>query len=207
MTHYYGELPVKVSAETFPAGTKVKYLQQRYGSFYPKPGSKLMERVSERIGTVFNACEADGVYFDGAEGMMTIYGTEKGRETTFRKFRQKDDEIVCESACLYPYSWWYRSRIGPWDHAEWGAKRFVDEHIRCLDDYAVNANLLRVNLGWWGPMMGCHMARQHFSDEMEYNGCKGAAIDAADGFQLPDPFNSVNAKPVHFHSEDQLDVR
>ena len=206
VTQYYGALPVKVSAETFPAGTKVKYLQQRYGSFYPKPGSKLMERVSERIGTVFNACEADGVYFDGAEGMMTIYGTEKGRETTFRKFRQKDDEIVCESACLYPYSWWYRSRIGPWDHAEWGAKRFVDEHIRCLDEYAVRANLLRVNLGWWGPMMGCHMARQHFSDEMEYNGCKGAAIDAADGFQLPDPFASVNAMPVHFHTEDQLAI-
>jgi hypothetical protein len=203
-TQYFGSLPVKISAETFPVGTKVKYMQQRYGSFYPKPGSKLMERVSERIGEVFNACKADGVYFDGAEGMMTIYGTEKGRETTFRKFRQKDNEIIAESACLYPYSWWYRSRIGPWDHAEWGAKRFIDEHIRCLDEYAVKANLLRVNLGWWGPMMGCYMARQHFSDEMEYNGCKGAAIDAADGFQLPDPLNSINAKPVYFHTEDQL---
>ena len=205
-TQYFGDLPVKVSDETFPAGTKVKYLQQRYGSFYPKPGSRLMERVSSRIGEVFNACEADGVYFDGAEGMMTIYGTEKGRETTFRKFRQKDDEIICESACLYPYSWWYRSRIGLWDHAEWGAKRFVDEHIRCLDEYATKANLLRVNLGWWAPMMGCAMARQHFSDEMEYNGCKGAAIDAADGFQLPGSYGSVNTNSVHFHTEDQLAI-
>ena len=205
-TQYYGDLPIKVSSETFPAGTKVRYMQQRYGSFYPKPGSKLMEQVSSRIAEVFNACGANGVYFDGAEGMMTIYGTEKGRETTFRKFAQDESGIICESACLYPYSWWYRSRIGPWDHAEWGVKRFIDEHIRCLDEYATKANLLRVNLGWWGPMMGCEMARQHFSDEMEYNGCKGAAIDAADGFQLPDPFGSINTNSVHFHSEDQLAI-
>ncbi|MDD4016747.1 MAG: hypothetical protein PHV28_02275 [Kiritimatiellae bacterium] len=205
-TQYHGAIPIKVSACSYPVGTKVYYFQQRYGSFYPKPGSKLMQRVSDRIGRVFNACKGDGVYFDGAEGMMTVNGTEVGRETTFRQFRQKDGEIVCESACLYPYSWWYRSRIGPWDHAEWGAKRFVDEHIKCLDEYAVKANLLKVNLGWWSPMMGCHMARQHFSDEMEYNGCKGAAIDAADGFQLPDPSNSVNRKPVHFHTEQQLAI-
>lgn len=205
-SHFDGCLPVKVSEQTFPAGTKVKYAQQRYGSFYPKPDSKLMERVSVRLGEVFAACEADGVYFDGAEGMMTIYGTEKGRETTFRKFRQKDNEIICESACLYPYSWWYRSRIGPWDCAQWGAKRVTDEHIRCLDEYAKKANLLRVNLGWWCPAMGSSMVRQHFSDEMEYKGCKNAAVDAADGFSIPDPFCSINTNNVHFHTEDQLAI-
>ena len=205
-TQYEGVKDITVSTETFPVGTRVDFLQQRYGSFYPKPGSKLMERVSNRIAEIFNACRGDGVYFDGAEGMMTRYGTEVGRETTFRKFSNANDSIICESACLYPYSWWYRSRIGPWDAAEWGAKRFIDEHIRCLDEYANKANFLRVNLGWWQPMMSCAMARGHYTDEMEYCGAKGAGVDAADGFQLPGIDVSVNVKPVYFNTEDQLTV-
>ena len=205
-TQFQGERKIRVSDVTYPVGTKVYYPQQRYGAFYPKPGSPLMETVANRISNVFNACGGEGVYFDGAEGMMTVAGTEVGRETTFRKFENPKNDTICESSCLHPYSWWYRSRIGPWDAAEWGAKRFVDEHVRCLDEYATKANLLKVNLGWWIPMMDCPMARGHFSDEMEYNGCKGTAIDAADGFQIPDPFGSINAKPVNFHSEDQLAI-
>ena len=54
-TQYCGVRNVTVSRETFPVGTRVDYLQQRYGSFYPKPGSKLMERVSDRIAEARNA--------------------------------------------------------------------------------------------------------------------------------------------------------
>lgn len=205
-TQYCGVRNVTVSRETFPVGTRVDYLQQRYGSFYPKPGSKLMARVSDRIAEVFNACGGDGVYFDGAEGMMTRHGTEVGRETTFRKFDNGGRAIVCESACLYPYSWWYRSRIGPWDSAEWGAKRFVDEHIRCVCEYATKANLLRVNLGWWGLQMDCPMARGHYTDEIEYCAAKGAAMDAANGLQVPGIDVNVNRRPVCFHTEDQMTV-
>ncbi|MDD4018126.1 MAG: hypothetical protein PHV28_09285, partial [Kiritimatiellae bacterium] len=193
-----GEYPVKV-AGTFRPGEKVDYLRSCYSAFYPVPDSPLMDRTAEAIDKVFNHCGMEEIYFDGSEGMGTRYDVDRMRENIFRMLNQGPNGIVNEASCMNAYHWWFRSRLWPWDHNWYGARRLHDLHTKMTLDLARNSNFLGCNLGWWAPLAAAETGRGHFLDEMEYYMCKNAAYDSSMSMQGM----YVTDGPLSFNVEKQ----
>ncbi len=166
----------KTKPAAYPVGARCDYLHQRYIAFYPDPDSPLADDLASRLANVRNVCGIDSFYFDGSEGMGTRYGIDKLRHLIYGHFTQPP---VAEASCWGAHNWWFHSRVGAWDHAVWGAKRFHDAHIRSTVEDARKANFMEPQMGWWQPRVGSAQARGHFSEEMEYFAGKNAAFDAA----------------------------
>lgn len=158
-----------------PAGARVDYLQQRYQSFVPQFGTPLVARIAAKVGDVFCACGHSDIYFDGAEALGSRQNLDVVRRQIFEALHASP---VVESSNGGAHGWWYRSRLGTWDHPRWAAKRFHDLHIRQLVEMR-KANLLSVQSGWWKPHSANEDIRGHFLDEMEYFAGKNAAYDFA----------------------------
>ena len=180
------------------AGEAVDYLRQRYLSFYPEPGSALADEVAGSIASVFNACQADQIYFDGSEGMGTRYNIDWMRN---RMFRAIGRDILVEASTLNAHNWYFHSRLNAWDYPSWNLNAFNDQHV------AVNANVRKADLlvpqmGWWATLPPRSVARGHLREEIEYVAGKTAALDAS--FAI----SSIPAKPVpeSFMKLDQLTI-
>ena len=178
------------------AGARADYLRQIYIAFYPQPDSALAADLADHIANVFNTCQLDQIYFDGAEGMGSRYGIDAMRHAIFK--RLQGDPLV-ESSCDGEHNWWLRSRFGTWDHPVWAAKRFQDLHIATCAQHRLT-DLLEPQMGWWAPRMPSPQARGHFLDEMEYFACKNLGLDSAMSIQGI----SVSGGPLPFHIEKQL---
>lgn len=188
----------KTKPATHAAGDGAGYLQQRYIAFYPEPGSKLADDLSQCIANVFNTCELDQIYFDGSEGMMSRYGIDFMRHDIFKRLR---GDALVEASCHGEQNWWFHSRLGAWDHPVWAAKRFHDLHIVSASKHR-DCDLLEPQMGWWAPRGPTPQARGHFLDEMEYFAAKNLGIDSAMSIQGV----NVSHQPLPFHIEKQFTV-
>lgn len=189
------------------AGEKADYLQQRYLSFYPAPDSSLMEKVSGAIADVFNTCDFDQVYCDGAEGMMTGYGLSKARWAIAEKIEK--DDVINEGAMSLgqdgygAHTWWFHSRVGNLDVPHWGPKRFHDIHLEGSGLTERKANFLTPQFGWWEPKLSDFHSRTFFVDEMEYYAAKNAGHDlVASMIGVP----KLTAEPMPYHASRMLTV-
>ncbi|MGQ9574953.1 MAG: hypothetical protein ACUVUC_06510 [Thermoguttaceae bacterium] len=178
-------------------GNAVHHLFVRYTSFLPDQNSTLVEELAERIAGVFNTCGFDMIYQDGAEGMPGGWrGVARMREAIFRKIRRP---VLVEASSWGYHEWAFHSRIGAWDHPNWGLKRFVDVHCRANQQYRMAA-LLPAQLGWWvilGPTRD-HPAET--PDEFEYLCAKALAYDFPSSFQGV----SVGPNPPHARQDNYL---
>ena len=185
-----------------PIGTHVDYVQQRYGALYPDPDSTLADALADAIADKYNRGKFDAIYFDGAEGMRSRYGIETMRTKIFERLHAGSDGIVNESSFVNPFNWWFRSRVGAWDIARWGAKRFHDRHLRSVLDFARRDNFTEVNLGWWSLGERSDDHRDTFIDELEYFAAKNAAYDVS--MSVQDVL--VSDRPLGFAQDRQLTV-
>ncbi len=188
----------KTKALPHAAGDRADYLQQRYISFYPVPGSPLADELAGCIAGVFNTCKLDQLYFDGSEGMMSRYGIDFMRHAIFKRLK---GEILAEASAHGEHNWWFHSRLGAWDHPVWAAKRFHDKHIQSASAHRA-ADLLEPQLGWWAPRGPTPVARGHFLDEMEYFAAKNLGLDSAMSIQGV----NVSRSPLRLHIENQFTI-
>ena len=138
-----GAFGTKASAH--PKGAAAHHLYVRYTSFQPDENTTLVDDVAECIARVFNTCEFDMIYMDGAEGMMGgWHGVGRMREAIFRKLTRR---ALVEASEWGYHSWTFHSRIGAYDHPNWALKRFVDVHCADTDSYRASS-LLAAQLGW-----------------------------------------------------------
>ena len=180
----YGFLQCKRGAfGTKPAehkkGTPVCHMLVRYGCFLPDEKSTLVDDVADRIANVFNTCEMDQIYMDGAEAMRGWYGIARMRQAIYTRLMRP---ALVEASCWDHHSWAFHSRVGAWDHPKWGLKRFADDHFAAVDDYR-QACLLEAQLGWWvilGPARDWNL---EMPDEIEYLCAKALGHDAPLSFQ------------------------
>jgi len=186
------------TAAAHKSGGTIDYLQQRYYAFYPKPDSSLAEAMAERLGSIFNSCGINNLYFDGSEGMRSRYGIDFMRHAIMKKL---PEDALIEASCHGAHNWWFHSRLGAWDHPVWGMKSFHDQHIAIAKRYQ-KTDLMAAQLGWWAPRRASSIARGHFLDEMEYFACKNMAIDAASSIQGVD----VSHQPLSSYIEKQMTV-
>ncbi len=160
-------------------GAKVEHMFVRYGCFVPDENSTLVNDVADAIAKVYNTCQLDQIYMDGAEAMRGWYGIGRMRQAIFTRLTRP---ALVEASCWDHHSWPFHSRIGAWDHPKWGLKRFADDHLAAVQQYR-RAALLEAQLGWWvilGPARDWHM---EMPDEIEYLCAKALGHDAPLSFQ------------------------
>ena len=174
---------LKTKSFDHPAGTKVKYLQHRYFSFYPEPDSRLADELADRLAGVYNAIGADMIYFDGSEGMKSPYGIARMAAKIAERLDASRHPPRIEMSCLNPHMWPFRSTIGAWDNVRYGAKRFEDDHIRANLADGRKSNFLDGQMGWWAPQLASKATRSRFPDETEYFAAKNAGYDFAMSLQ------------------------
>ena len=153
---------------------KVDHLRQRYLAFYPDEKTDLVDEVADCIARVYNECEMDQIYMDGAEGMGGWHRIAVMRNAIFARLKRP---AVVEASCHGHLNWPFHSRVGAWDHPKWGLKQWTDMHCKSIENYRKSA-LLQSQLGWWaifGPTPYC---RAETPDELEYFCCKALAFDA-----------------------------
>lgn len=164
----------KTTPAAHSAGERADHLRQRYIAFYPDERSTLVGEVADAIARIYNECEMDQIYMDGAEGMGSNHGISVMRDAIYRRLKRP---AIVEASAWDAWSWYYHSRIGAWDHPKWALKDFHDSHIRAIPSYR-DAGLLQAQLGWWVILGPSSMNRLEMPDEMEYFLCKTLAHDA-----------------------------
>jgi len=162
-------------------GAAVDHLRQVYIAFYPDEKTTLVGEVADAIARVANECEFDQIYMDGSEGMGDRHAVQTMRNAIYTRLKRP---TVVEASEWGHWSWYYHSRIGAWDHATWGWKRFVDMHCADIAGYRQGA-LLQAQLGWWVVLGASPGNRAETPDEMEYFCCKNLAYDAPSSTQVP----------------------
>ncbi len=171
----FGTQPQKHEAEA-----PVEHLFVRYGCFLPDENSTLVEEIAQAIADVYNTCGFDMIYMDGAEGMPGgWYGISRMREEIFRRLKRP---ALVEASCWDYHSWAFHSRLGAWDHPNWGLKPFVDWHCRSNEQHR-RSSLLPVQLGWWAILGPTADHDAELSDEFEYLCAKSLAYGMPMSFQ------------------------
>lgn len=160
-------------------GDPVDHLRQVYIAFYPDERSTLVGEVADAISRVFNECQFDQIYMDGAEGMGSLHAIQTMRNAIYERLQRP---AIVEASCWDHWSWYYHSRIGAWDHPKWGLKQFADLHCAAIDDYRRGA-LLQAQLGWWVVLGPSPAGHAETPDEMEYFCAKALAFDAPSSTQ------------------------
>lgn len=180
-------------------GAPVHHLFAIYGTFQPDEDSTLVDEIAERIASVFNACGFDMIYQDGAEGMPGgAYGCARMREAIFRRLRGR---VLVEASEWGHHSWPFHSRIGAYDHPNWGLKRFVDIHLSDAENYRASS-FLSCQLGWWAILGPSADHRYELPEEIEYLSAKALACDMALSFQGID----ATASPWNARQDEYLDL-
>jgi concanavalin A-like lectin/glucanase superfamily protein len=175
-------------------GAPVHHMLVRYGCFQPDEKSGLVDDVADRIANVYNTCEMDQIYMDGAEAMRGWYGIARMRNAIYSRLK---GPALVEASCWDHHSWAFHSRVGAWDHPKWGLKRFADDHFDAVRTYR-RACLLEAQLGWWvilGPGRDWDMERP---DEIEYLCSKALGHDAPLSFQSV----SVTGTPANARQDE-----
>jgi hypothetical protein len=162
-------------AQPHRQGAPVYHLFSRWAVFFPDMNTTLVDELAERIAHVFNSCDFDMIYQDGAEVSPDgWHGVAKMREAIFSRLKGR---VRVEASTWNYHSWPFHSCLGAWDHPQWAYKRFTDIHVQNLQTVR-EASLLPYQMGWWvikGPSVDF---RGMFPDEMEYFCVKSLAWDA-----------------------------
>ena len=184
---------------TIPAGTKLHYLYQRYGTFFPLPDSRLAGEVAEAIGAKRALGNVDLIYMDGAEAVRedANYTEDRYREQIVGRLGR---DMIVEGSNGDAFAWWYLSRYGAWDRPYWGLKRMHDDHLTDVER-ARTRNLLEAQMGWWHPETGNETHPGHKLDEMEYFAARNAACDTASSTQGTD---ICGPRPLPFTVSQQI---
>ncbi|MFA7175114.1 MAG: hypothetical protein WC340_17205 [Kiritimatiellia bacterium] len=182
------------------ANAKAAYLQQRYLAFYPDPDSPLGDELADQIARFFHGGRFDQIYLDGAEGTGLV-----DRQKQDRMMRQIISRLhaspVIEASSWSSHNWWEHSRIGAWDSPCFGAKLFVDDHVRSVS-WSHEAEFLGAQMGWWSIRNPCPHFRGLFTDENEYFSSRVAGMDAT----MSVTALNVNKKPLTIYRENMVTI-
>ncbi len=157
-----------------PEGASADHLRQRYIAFYPDERTTLVGEVADQIARVYNECEFDQIYQDGAEGMGSWHGIDVMRTAIYERLERP---ALVEASSWGHWNWYFHSRVGAWDHPKFALKEFTDMHCEQIPHYR-DAGLLQAQLGWWVILGPGPYYDAETPDEMEYFCAKILANDA-----------------------------
>lgn len=161
------------------SAAKVQHLAQMYNFLMPRPGSQLLSEISDRLAHVYNYCELDMVYFDGAEGLAAM-GSEQVPIALFEAefFKKLTRGILVEGSSIAPYTWWLNARANTGDYAFIDPKSYMDV-IKRAQCAVHTRNGMNPELGWWGMAAGGVGWLPTYPDEIEYMARWAVALDVS----------------------------
>lgn len=183
-----------------PAGTKVDYVFQHFGTLFPDMAKPFGTEMAKHLCGLFNYYGFDMMYQDGAEPFLR-YQTDLNRLNFVKHLDMSRRPVQIEASTWNTSSWWFHSTAGATDHPVWAPKRFHDHHLKTVIGTIRENDLLAGQMGWWAPRGPCDFAEGHYADDMEYFAAKNAANDLAMSVQ------GVNAgMNVPFNQEAMMTI-
>jgi len=157
------------------AGTPVHHLKECFGLFAPDADSTLFQEVAAGTAEVYNTCGFDMIYLDALDGSDLLAGPENawyyGSQFVFELWKRLERPALIEMSTFHHHLWYVRSRIGAWDVAQRGTKRFIDLH--CTGNESAERMFLPTNLGWSAVFSFEEVQRERtLPDTVEYLCCK-----------------------------------
>lgn len=140
-------------------GAKVRHLLQLFGLFVPDGDSELYLEVARRTAETYNACGFDMMYLDAIDGTSCLKKTDAGfpehdlswyyaNRFVSEIMRCANREPILEMSAMWHHMWFYRSRMGAWDHSRRAHKTLLAEHNRS-NLRSLRRSFLPQNYGWW----------------------------------------------------------
>jgi hypothetical protein len=142
------------------AGDSIKHLYMMvYGLVLMDADSDLIERVSQRVAEVMNACNCDGLYFDGSELLQGdhAYYNARLQMAYLDKIRRKD--LIIQGSSYSPYTWHSMCRMASADGFR-NIKLWLDKRTWTFQWYF--DTLMPLDIGWYAINSNIR------PDDMEY---------------------------------------
>ena len=191
-------------------GTHVEHLTQMFSLFAPKKDSELFLEIARETARTYNEGGFDMIYLDALDGTYSIVDD---TELTWYYEALFVSEILkhakkpplLEYSTFSPSLWYGRSRMGAWDAAHRGYKRFFDKHIE-VNQATADRLYLPGQMGWMAlcPSHGDNADnfQYHvlFPENVEYLGAKILAYNY--GLSYIDI--AKNAPPLVFRNGEIL---
>lgn len=167
------------------AGETIKHIDGYYGVIAPIPGSELFLQIARNTAKAYNDAGFRMIYLDALDGIRMHCGPNESwyYAAMFLCEILKYCEItpLIEYSTIFPSIWPGRGRVGAYDTANRGYKRFIDRHVednaRYIDRYSAPT------LGWYDffPKIenfpGNEHTKYHHTDDTEYLGSKALMYD------------------------------
>lgn len=157
------------------AGACVKHLFSVFGLLAADPNSELYLEIAHNTAEMYNEVGFDMIYLDAIDGSDIFAGIDKAwyHAAAFvaEIMRSVKRPPILEMSEMWHHFWYFRSRMGAWDHSFRGHKYHLGEHDRS-NLRVRNKTLLPQNYGWWfygkpDPEMPIQVRRE-FIDDYEF---------------------------------------
>jgi hypothetical protein len=134
-------------AAAHKAGDTVKHLYMSYGLFLNNADGPLMDRVASNVARVWNACDCDGVYYDGSEALQgnRDYYNAKIQMSYYRKLNKKN--IYAQGSSFSLYTWHLVGRTASADGFR-DIKGYLDQRSPAFTSW-YDANFMPIDIGWY----------------------------------------------------------
>lgn len=153
------------------AGEPIRHLYLMvYGLVLMDADSDLLERVSQRLAGVVNACNCDGLYFDGSELLQGDHAYYNARLQTayLDKIRRRD--LIVQGSSYSAYTWHSMCRMASADGFR-KIKLWLDKRTPTFQWYF--DTLMPLDIGWYAINANIR------PDDMEYVCSRAVGYDSA----------------------------
>ena len=157
------------------AGSHLKHLFSVFGHFAPDPDSELYLEVARNTAEMYNELGFDMIYLDAIDGSDVFAGGEKAWYHSARFvaeiLRHVKRPPILEMSAMWHHFWYFRTRMGAWDHSNRAHKYLLGEHNRS-NLRSLEKTLLPQNYGWWNYQQADTkdpiQVRREFIDDYEF---------------------------------------
>lgn len=165
-------------------GATVKHLFSVFGLFAPDGDSDLYLEIARRTAEMYNELDFDMIYLDAIDGSDIFAGEEKAwyyaSKFVAEIMRHVMRPPILEMSRMWHHFWYFRSRMGAWDHSVRAHKFLLREHDRSNLNVRAKTTLPQ-NFGWWnyGQINPDHpvQVRRMFIDDYEFLGSRALKND------------------------------
>lgn len=175
---------LNTNAAAHAAGAKVKHLHSVFGLFCADKDSDLYLEIARRTAEFYNDLGFDMIYLDAIDGSDIFAGYEKAwyyaNRFVAEIMKNANRPPILEMSQMWHHFWYYRSRMGAWDHSRRAHKFLLSQHDRSNQRIRA-ATTLPQNFGWWCyPHVDPNdpiQTRRMFADDYEYFGYRSLCGD------------------------------
>ncbi len=172
------------TAAPHSTGARVKHLNSVFGLFCADKDSDLYLEIARRTAEFYNDLGFDMIYLDAIDGSDIFAGWDLAwyyaNKFVAEIMKNANRPPILEMSQMWHHFWYYRSRMGAWDHSRRAHKFLLSQHDRS-NQRIREITALPQNFGWWCyPHVDPNdpiQTRRMFADDYEYFGYRSLCGD------------------------------